>query len=61
MRDLSDDQLLFEVKTVASRDRDATAQLIASTDLLGMAITLTTVCLLASHLNDENHRAIGMR
>jgi hypothetical protein len=106
--DLSDDELLFEVKSLAARERESTAKLIASIAELDArrlylgegysslftyctqclllsehaaygrieaaraarrwpiifellsdgAITLTTVCLLTSHLTDENHRAV---
>ena len=108
LRQLSDDELLLEVKTLAACERDATAQLVASiaeldarrlylgegysslftycTQCLHLSehaaygrieaaraarrwpiilellsdgtITLTTVCLLASHLTDENHRVV---
>ena len=106
--DLSDDELLLEVTSLAARERESTAELIASiaeldaqqlylgegySSLLASctqclhvsehaaygrieaaraaprwpiifellsdgAITLTTVCLLTSHLTDENHRAV---
>jgi hypothetical protein len=105
---LADDELLLEVKRLAARERESTAQLIASlaeldarrlylgegysslftycTQCLHLsehaaygrieaartarrwpivlellsegAITLTTVCLLASHLTNENHRVV---
>jgi HNH endonuclease len=108
LTDLSDDELLFEVKRLAARERESTAQLIASlaeldarrlylgegysslftycTQCLHLsehaaygrieaaraarrwpiilellsdgAVTLTTVCLLASHLTNENHRVV---